>query len=98
MDDLTLMKRLAAAVFLAVREAHPVYGSSAGAHGGIGGQALTPSCSFLYPPSENEYWTQYDVLMKPVYELMVEHPELNLKECADELKAELLAEFFPLVE
>lgn len=94
MDDLTLMKRLAAAVFLAVREAHPVYGSSAGEHGGIGGQALTPSCSFLYPPSKNEYWTQYDVLMKPVYELMVEHPELNLKECAEALKEELLAEYF----
>lgn len=94
MDDLTLMKRLAAAVFLAVREAHPVYANTTGAHGGIGGQTFTPSCSFLYPPSKNEYWTQYDVLMKPVYELMVEYPELNLKECAEALKEELLAEYF----
>ena len=98
MDDLTLMKRLAGAVYLAVREAHPVYGNSAGAHGGVGGQALTPSCLFLHPANRDEHWTQYEVLLKPILDLTKEYPWLNIKECADDLKAELLAEFFPLVE
>lgn len=91
MDDLTLMKRLAAALLLAVVEAHPVYGNTTGHRGGIGGQALTPGCSFIDPPSRNEDWTQSGLLQTPVSELLAQYPELadDILNTMVELKAEL---------
>lgn len=51
---------LAASVLLLAHDAHPVYANTAGWRGGIGGQAMTPSCSIVDPPPD-ALWTQCDM-------------------------------------
>lgn len=43
-------EELAAALLASVTLMHPVYGSTSGWVGGIGGQAMTQGCSFIDPP------------------------------------------------
>lgn len=44
---------LAAALYAVLYVGHPVYGSTAGWRGGIGGQMSTPGCSMIDPPPEH---------------------------------------------
>lgn len=44
---------LAAALLAAIHGMHPIYGSTSGWHGGIGGQMSTRGCSFIDPPHGN---------------------------------------------
>ena len=55
---------LAATVVLLAHDAHPVYGSTAGWRGGIGGQAITPTCAIIDPPPGYD-WTQLDLPTQP---------------------------------
>lgn len=55
---------LAATVVLLAHDAHPVYGSTAGWRGGIGGQAITPGCAIIDPPPGYD-WTQCDLPTQP---------------------------------
>lgn len=83
--------RLAAALALALHDAHPVYPSTAGWRGGIGGQALTTGCSIVDPPPD-ALWTQYDLLSTPLREWIEQHPEFDLHAAKDALREELLAQ------
>lgn len=42
-------EELVTALYVVKYELHPVYGSTAGRYGGIGGQAMTPHCALNYP-------------------------------------------------
>lgn len=55
---------LAAALRVALFDAHPAYASTAGWRGGIGGQMITRGCSFNDPPPEHA-WMR-DALVKPL--------------------------------
>lgn len=48
-------ERLVAALALALLDAHPSYASTAGWHGGVGGQAITRGCSLIDPPPADEW-------------------------------------------
>ena len=85
-DDLTLEEQLVAALALALHDAHPVYGNTAGWRGGIGGQALTPSCSIIDPPPQDVGWTQGDVLSTPLRAWLAEHPEFDLEAAKESVK------------
>ena len=85
----SLTQRLATALALALHDAHPVYGSTAGWRGGIGGQAMTPGCSFI-DPAPGQEWTQYDLLSGPLREYLSDHP-FDLDAAKEQMKAELNA-------
>jgi hypothetical protein len=85
-----LAERLAAALALALYDAHPAYGSTAGWRGGVGGQAITQGCAFLDPPPGLEF-TQYDLLSKPLREFLDAHP-FDLEKARADLRAELQGE------
>jgi hypothetical protein len=84
-------ERLAAALSLALHEGHPVYSSTAGWRGGIGGQAMTPGCAFIDPSPGLEF-TQYDLLSRPLREYLEQHPSFDLVKAKDALRAELEGE------
>jgi len=46
---------LAAALHMALYDAHPAYGSTAGWRGGVGGQMVTPGCSMIDPPPDHAF-------------------------------------------
>jgi hypothetical protein len=81
--------RLAAALLLMLHDAHPTYGSTAGWHGGIGGQAITTGCNVIDPPPGGE-WASYDLPSKPLREWLADHPEVDIRAEADALREELL--------
>lgn len=72
-------EQLAAALHIALYDAHPTYGSTAGWRGGVGGQTLTPGCSFIDPPPRME-WLQNDGLSKPLRHYVDTHPLFRLHE------------------
>ena len=78
--------RLAAALHLAVRNAHPVYPSSATWHGGAGGQAITQGCSFIDPPP-SAGWVEF--LLDEFYDWARAHPDVHLNAAVDDLHREL---------
>lgn len=82
-----LARRLAAALALALHEAHPSYANTAGWRGGIGGQAITPGCSFIDPPPGVTF-TQNDVLSTPLREFLAAYP-FDLAQAKADLRAEL---------
>ena len=76
---------LAAALGLILHDAHPVYGSTAGWRGGIGGQAMTQGCSIIDPPSDAD-WTQYDMPSEPLREWL-NGRDFDLNAAKERLKA-----------
>ena len=46
---MTEEEQLTLALYIVLVELHPMYGSTAGRYGGIGGQAITAHCSINYP-------------------------------------------------
>jgi hypothetical protein len=86
----TQARRLAAALALALHDAHPSYANTTGWRGGIGGQAVTQGCSFVDPPP-NVFYTQQDVLSTPLRELLAADPTLDLATACHDLRAELEA-------
>lgn len=87
-------ERLAAALALAIYDAHPIYGSTAGWRGGIGGQAITQGCSFIDPPPDAE-WTQYDLLSGPLRDFLAETPGFDLDAAKSAMRREFLAMLRP---
>lgn len=81
-------ERLAAALDLVLHDAHPIYGSTALWHGGIGGQALTSHCAIINGAPPGEEWSEYDLPSKPLREFIQEHP-FDLSGAKEELKHEL---------
>lgn len=57
MDDLT--KALAKSLYNVLYDLHPVYGSTAGPYGGIGGQAMTQWCHVKDPYNETHETMMY---------------------------------------
>lgn len=90
-DDLHLTSdaRLAAALALALHDAHPMYSSTAGWRGGIGGQAFTQGCSFLDSPPEDQSWTQFDALSGPLRDWLNDHPGFDLEAAKRIVKEEV---------
>lgn len=80
--------KLAAALVLALHDAHPSYANTAGWRGGIGGMAITQGCSIIDPPPGHD-WTQYDLLSHPAREWLKQRPDLDLKAAKEAIKAEL---------
>jgi hypothetical protein len=86
---LTTEEKLVAALALALYDAHPVYASTTGWHGGIGGQSITQGCSFNAPPPQDEGWTQMDVLSGPLREWLSTHPGFDLEAAKAAVKEEV---------
>ncbi len=84
MTDLEV--ELAAALYLMIYEAHRSYANTAGWRGGIGGQAITFSCGYLDPAPDQE-WTIGDMPSEPLREWLQQHPDVNIQERAEKLKA-----------
>lgn len=81
-----LSDRLAAAFALVWYDAHPAYGNTAGWRGGIGGQAITWSCSVIDPPPGHE-WLEADLPSGPLREWALERGA-RLPALKDELRRE----------
>lgn len=84
----------AAALKLSIVDAHPIYGSTATWHGGVGGQMLTQGCSFSDTPPTEEWVTLLqdflqDMLSDPAFKSEVldyaEKLKLELKERARDI-------------
>ena len=88
--------RLAATVSLLLYDAHPVYGSTATWHGGIGGQALTPVCCIIDGPPGSE-WAQHDLPSDSLREWVAERgmDTQCLDAAKDRERAHLLAMLNP---
>lgn len=56
-------RRLAAALHMALFDAHPAYGSTAGWRGGTGGQMVTTGCSVTDPPPAQQFLADALVLV-----------------------------------
>jgi hypothetical protein len=80
-----LADRLAGALFYALRDAHPIYSSTAGWRGGIGGQTITQGCSFNDPPPGEE-WLQMDLLSQALREYLAAYPETDIRALALEAR------------
>ena len=83
---------LAAALILVLHDAHPVYASTTGWRGGIGGQAMTPSCSIIDPPPD-ALWTQQDVPSGPAREWLAYRGDFDLDAAKERLKVTFRAAF-----
>lgn len=82
-------ERLAATLWLILRDAHKWYSSTATWRGGVGGQAITMGCAFKDPAPGQEY-TQYDLPSKAVREFIQEHPDFDLEAASEAMRQELL--------
>lgn len=79
--------RLAAALAVALIDAHPSYANTAGWRGGIGGSAITRGCSIIDPPPDAEE-TEYG-LTEVLRDYLIAHPDFDLTASRAALVAEL---------
>lgn len=93
----TTEERLAAALALALHDAHPVYANTTGWRGGVGGQSMTTGCSFIDPPPDAD-WTQYGLLSVPLREFLDKYPGYDLHLAKRTLREELLEKLYPKVQ
>ena len=83
-----LAERLAASLALVLYDAHPVYGSTALWHGGIGGQAITAHCAIVHGGPPGMEWTESDLPSMALREFIAATPGFNL----DAAKAAMLTD------
>jgi hypothetical protein len=72
MSELTeAADRLAAALAIALFDAHPTYANTTGWRGGIGGQAMTTGCSMIDPPPDADWLSLgFGLLSEPLRDYM----------------------------
>lgn len=83
-----LAERLAASLALVLYDAHPIYGSTALWHGGIGGQAMTAHCAIIHGGPPGMEWTESYLPSMALHEFITATPGFNL----DAAKADMLTD------
>lgn len=79
--------RMAAALNIALNEAHVMYGSTATWHGGIGGAMMTLGCAFK-DPSPRQEWMNLAGLTQPIRQLMEMDQEVDIQVETDKMRLE----------
>ena len=80
--------RLAASLALTLYDAHPVYGSTALWHGGVGGQAITAHCAIINGGPPGMEWAEGYLPSMALREFIATTPGFDL----DAAKAAMLAD------
>lgn len=70
-ETLAQADRLAAALLLVLRDAHPIYPSTAKWHGGVGGQAITSHCSLTQGAPPGDEWAEADMPTQPLRDYLL---------------------------
>lgn len=79
--------RMAAALNIALNEAHVMYGSTATWHGGMGGAAMTLGCAFT-DPSPRQEWMHLAGLTQPIRQLMEMDQDVDIQVETDKMRLE----------
>lgn len=79
--------RMAAALNIALNEAHVMYGSTATWHGGMGGAAMTLGCAFI-DPSPRQEWMDLAGLTQPIRQLMEMDQDVDIQEETEKMRQE----------
>lgn len=84
---LTEAERMAAALAIAIFDAHPVYANTSGWRGGVGGAAMTTGCSIKDPPPRDEWISM--TLETPLRDYLRDHPEFDLAAAKEAVASDL---------